>query len=172
MATTTTNSAKTYDQIAWTSLGSTSTSVTLSSIPTGYTDLRLVIVGTVTSSGGGWTIQFNGDTATNYSKRELGGNGGSALSTSQQNVTGIQETIAAFVINVPLMLTLDVFQYANTGVHKTALYSQAADANGSGGVTTGVGLWRSTAAINSITFNPPSALSVGSTFALYGIKAA
>jgi hypothetical protein len=61
--------------------------------------------------------------------------------------------------------------YANTTTYKTVLTRANAAASG---VDASVGLWGSTAAITSITFDLPlvRTISTGSTFTLYGIKAA
>jgi hypothetical protein len=61
--------------------------------------------------------------------------------------------------------------YANTTTNKSFL---ARASKGSSGVDLVAGLWRNTAAINSITFYEPGArlFGIGSTFTLYGIAAA
>jgi len=60
--------------------------------------------------------------------------------------------------------------YANTTTYKTFLVRGA---NTAGNIDADVGLWRSTAAINSVTVLIGSgSLSSGSTFTLYGIAAA
>ena len=166
-------SAKTYDQIAWTSLGSAASSITFSSIPSTYTDLRLVIVSTTSSGSRVLTARFNGDTASNYSDRYIAGDGTSATSLSFQNVTyayiGMNKNGNSST--VPTTICVDIFQYANTGVYKTLLSTAAGDFNGSGETDAVINLWRSTAAINSITIASDGAptLSAGTTAALYGI---
>lgn len=60
--------------------------------------------------------------------------------------------------------------YANTNVYKTGLGSVQSTQWDS---TKTVGLWRSTAAITSVTYFTTGAnFTVGSTFSIYGIKAA
>lgn len=173
MATTTTNSAKTYTQIAWTSLASAASSITFSSIPSTYTDLRVVFAGTSASLTPSVKLQFNSDTTGNYSYRYLSGNGTGASSSSSQNsgsiflalVTGLSTTIST-------MLTIDIFSYAGSA-YKTVLSSGAFDLNGSGTVESFVGLWRSTSAINTVSLTGTNAnFAAGTTAALYGIKAA
>ena len=168
-------SAKTYDQIAWTSLGSAAASITFSSIAASWTDLRLVIGNLTTSSATYPYIQYNGDTATNYSWRQLNGNGSSAASVAAQNVTKFTFlNNGASSTTIPATITVDIFSYADTGKYKTSLVNEAADTNGSGYIQTEIFLWRSTSAINSIlisgggTYN----FNTGTTAALYGIKAA
>ena len=57
--------------------------------------------------------------------------------------------------------------------YKTMLTMDSNDLNGSGSVETTVGLWRSTAAINTITLSANAdTFAAGTTATLYGIKAA
>ena len=68
---------------------------------------------------------------------------------------------------------LQLMNYSNTTTYKTILSRTNAAANG---VDATVGLWRSTSAITSIEIGKNSGMSgtfqIGSTFTLYGIKAA
>ena len=74
---------------------------------------------------------------------------------------------------------MNISNYANTNVYKTTL-SRASDGYGTNGftaeITATAGLWRSTAAINSITLGgsgfPSNWAAVGTMFTIYGIKAA
>jgi hypothetical protein len=61
--------------------------------------------------------------------------------------------------------------YSNTTTHKTVISRGGSPATNSSPM---VGLWRNTSAINSIKISLQSgtALKSGSTFTLYGIKAA
>jgi hypothetical protein len=68
----------TYTPIATTTLGTAAASVTFSSISGSYTDLVLIIAG-VQSVADVPYIQFNSDTATNYSRTQLSGDGSSVL---------------------------------------------------------------------------------------------
>jgi hypothetical protein len=163
----------TYTQIASTTLGSAASSVTFSSIPATYTDLRLVI-STQTNTGAyglAPALQFNGDTATNYSRTYMFGNGSSAASgrTSNTAVADFGDNVGA---NQWSNCTVDIMNYSNSTTYKTFLYRQG---NGYNLYTTaGVILWRSTAAITSIlvTGAGPNSYATGSTFNLYGIQSA
>lgn len=168
----------TYDKIAATTLASNTTTVTLSSIPATYTDLRLVIVPASSSGTNGIRMRINGDTATNYSATYLGGNGTSAASARDTSATQMQLSWYTG-INTTLgvqMYTLDFLNYANTTTYKTLLLRTTAAGNAT---EANVGLWRKTPeAITSLSFNINSFGSssgdfiTGSTFTLYGIKAA
>ena len=162
----------TYEPIATSTL-STAGFFAFSSIPSTYTDLRLVIVG----GGDGGTmavrLQFNSDTGFNYSNTVLTGDGASATSTRQSAVQNISTgnfdmPNAASAIG---LFMIDIFSYAGS-TNKTVLETNSGDRNGSGNVSRNVGLWRSTAAINRIDVSGGRNFAVGTTATLYGIKAA
>jgi hypothetical protein len=153
----------TYTLINSTTLSTAATSVSFSSIPGTYTDLVIVFSGTSTALAG-INIQFNGDTATNYSRTVLDGNGSAASSsreTSQVASTlGLSSTTQSDTI-------FHIFDYANTTTYKTILSRANVSASL---VRAAVGLWRSTSAVTSITLSYPT-FNSGSTFKLYGIEA-
>lgn len=159
---------KTYEPIATQTLGSAAASVTFSSIPQTYTDLVL-IVNTQTSSNVNVFMRFNEDTSSNYSDTRLVGNGSAASSgrlTSQ--------TSAIIISGDPSLnfstYKVDIFNYTNATTFKTFLIrSNTADRAASL-----VGLWRATpAAISTINIRVDTGtFNTGSTFTLYGIKAA
>ena len=166
-------SAPTYESIAYQSLVGTAASITFSSIAASWTDLRVVLTATTTVAGQSTTINLNGDTATNYSYRYMRGNGTTATSLSSQgagpvNIQGSANTSTT----IPTLYSIDIFQYANTGMNKTFLYTTSEDQNGSGSVTNSVGLWRSTAAITSIVLTSSGLFAIGTTAELIGVKSA
>ncbi len=73
----------------------------------------------------------------------------------------------------PGLSKVHIFSYGGS-TNKTVLCETAGDNNGSGDVSRYVGLWRSTAAVTSVTFDVGGTINfkTGSTFTLYGIKAA
>ena len=157
----------TYDPIATQTLGSAASSVTFSSIPSTYTDLVLIVNSSRTTSNDSVSLEFNGDTGSNYSRLLLYGTGSSALTFRESNANlieiGIQDTSNCTNI-------FNVINYANTTSNKSVV----ARANATGvRVSAGIGVWRNTAAINSIKLaTGGSTFIAGSTFTLYGIKAA
>ena len=163
--------AKTYEPIATTTLGSAAASYTFSSIPSTYTDLRLVINGLQTGTSANPYITLNSDTGTNYSITVLSGNGTTATSSRGTSAAFIYCGITAEVRNTMIfMSTTDLMNYSNTTTYKTVLTRAA---NASYGTDAIVGLWRNTAAITSITVDLDAGnWNTGSTFTLYGIKAA
>ena len=165
--------ASTYEPIATTTLGSAASSITFSSIPSTYTDLRLVLVITGMSTANRTGIQFNGDTTSLYSTTRLQGDGATASSTANNTNPNIRITDVNQASTSLQFITLDLFSYAGS-TYKTALAELSNDANGSGYVYRSVGLYRSTSAITSLNIMLLSAgtMSIGTTATLYGIKAA
>ena len=162
--------ASTYTPIATYTVPSAQNSYTFTFIPSTYTDLELVYNGSVNSTSEYINLRFNGDTASNYSDTILYGDGSSAASFRSSNISYLD---AGVVTNATLQQTLivKIMNYANTTTYKTALSRFSSTLYQ---MWTGVGLWRSTAAINSVTVktNGGANFNVGSTFTLYGIKAA
>ena len=158
--------------IATQTLGSAAASITFSSIPGTYTDLRLVLSNAVTVAGGNdIQFRFNGDTATNYSITGLHGSGTTATSVSTTSATVIDPDASSAVgtsATVPNLYTIDVFSYAGS-TNKTCLVINSEDHNGTGDVGLSVALWRSTAAITSITILCGSNLLTGTIATLWGI---
>lgn len=164
----------TYEPIATQTVSGSPSSVTFSSIPSTYTDL-LVVTQTAFTAATDVYFRFNGDTATNYSYTILYGDGTSAGSARASSASaGILDYYGNPTTTLGnSMMYFNVFNYANTTTYKTTL---SRSSRGSGGTDAIVNLWRSTAAVTSITLGGGSALSQGwvngSTITLYGIKAA
>jgi hypothetical protein len=163
----------TYTPIATTTLGSAANTVSFSSISGAYTDLVIILTGTASTGTGIYYQVGNGsvDTGSNYSFTELYGDGSSAGSAraSAYNQMAAGEFYTTQSTNI-----INLMNYSNTTTYKTGL---SRGSNGSNQVEAFVNLWRSTAAINIITFSAGNVgsgktFSVGSTFTLYGIKAA
>jgi hypothetical protein len=113
-------------------------------------------------------MRFNGDTGSNYSITYLTGNGSSASSGRASNQTTMD---TAYLPSNSTLGTIiyNINDYSNATTYKTLLSrSNQADS----GVFAYVGLWRSTAAINSINIvGGTNNILAGSTFKLYGIQA-
>ncbi len=161
----------TYALIASNTVSGTSTAtVTFSSIPSTYTDLVIVANGSLTVLDNTY-VQFNSSGGTAYSGTYMTGNGTTAASgrytsnayivadyTSYPNTTsGAWNAIYNFM------------DYSNSTTHKTVLIRS----NNAGiGTSLSVHRWASTAAITSIalyTIGTPK-WGNGTTFKLYGIE--
>lgn len=162
--------ARTYDSIASSTSTGSSNTITFSSIASTYTDLIIsgIIKGTNANDA---YLRYNSDTGSNYSDTTLRGTGTTASSVRNTNAVGIDlgaiSTIGATDV---ANLTIHIFNYSSTSVNKTCLVRFNLASNQTLLLT---GLWRSTSAITSLSlFNRGGNWVSGTTFALYGIKAA
>lgn len=164
-------------KIASTELSTSASTITFSSIPSGYTDLKIVVSGRATGSRADDSIliRFNSDSTTgNYSGKWLRGNGASATSgdsggyagaysgefnggTSTANTFTSQEVyVPNYTGGTQKSFSIDVTEEAN----QTTVYAQLQ-----------AGLWSGTSAINSITFVDHNSNSFAqyTTVTIYGI---
>jgi hypothetical protein len=158
--------AITYEPIATTTLTTASASVTFSSISGSYTDL--IIIASVKASTGTPDANFtvNNDTGSNYSRTGLYGDGSTAGSFRNSNVANAAFATINSTNFTPVKIQLQ--NYSNTTTNKTFLYSGGLDYPAAT-----VFLYRSTSAITRVDFSISSGnYASGSTFTLYGIKAA
>jgi hypothetical protein len=156
----------TYTPIATHTIATAVNSYTFSSVPSTYTDLQLVISGTL-SSGATMQLVFNGDTTNVYSATSLYGDGTSAYSSRLSNNASYQAWIGN-AYTTQFSAIVNIMNYANTTTYKTLLSRMNNSANNVFAVTS---MWRSTAAINSIEVKVAGGLNlaVGTTLSLYGI---
>lgn len=155
--------AQTYEPVATqTSNGSVST-ITFSSIPSTYTDLILVVRAAGSGGSTDTTLRFNSDSGSNYSRHYMYGDANSVQRAYNVNMTQIGSGV-----NV----VHHFMNYANTNMFKTIIGTYWA---GTALSLAQAILWRSTAAINTIAISivgSGQTFTSGSTFTLYGIKAA
>ena len=171
-----------YDALATVNLSANTTSVTFSGIPTGYKHLQLRLFARTdrASNLDGVKINFNGDTAANYSFHLVYGEGASAGAGAISgasgtygflgNIAGASQTTGVFGTAV-----VDILEYGNTNTYKT-VRSLCGDDNNSGVnygfISLSSSNWRSTSAVTSITLDQESGSNFVqySSFALYGVK--
>lgn len=160
----------TYEPIATTTLSSAANSITFSSIPGTYTDLRVVFSVTGLSVANDAVLRVNGNT-TGYSGTWLRGNGTTAASSRFTAETSIflAPGVGGNTSN-PVLYTIDLFSYAGS-TNKTVLVTSSMDYNGSGTTGVTVGLRTTTSAITSIALLllPSGNFNIGTTATLYGI---
>lgn len=154
------------------------TSVTFSSIPSTYKSLQIRVIGRSTAAGlnDDINIQFNGDTAANYSRHFIqaasgavsaGGAASQTLIRFANFLTGTTALASTYGVSI-----FDIVDYASTSKNKTVRAIGGYDKNDTAGILSlGSGAWLSTAAITSITLSFSSAIgATNNSFALYGIK--
>ncbi len=98
----------TYEPIATTTLGSAAATITFSTIPATYTDLRVVWVGTVTVADSAG-MRFNSDSGTNYSRTVLQGDGSAASSNRSTSQNQIYLTRDDISTTLPQLFEIDIF---------------------------------------------------------------
>lgn len=169
----------TYEPIATTTLTSNTKPVTISSIPATYTDLRIVTTGAINVSTGGGNPDYypilNGDSGANYSVTRIWSGPGTNGSTNATSLWGYDGS--STTSSQPVSWSIwEFLNYANTNVFKTVIQRQGTIDNSTVYQTSYTAqLWRSTSAINSITFNfqfNATGWIAGTKITLFGIKAA
>ena len=167
--------AITYEPIATTTLGSAAATVTFSTISGAYTDLVLVTNLKTTTTNQEVTVKINNDTGSNYSLTNLRGDGSTAASLrrSSQTVGNISKEISPNTA-FEFVSVSTFMNYSNATTYKTWLSrNNRASASNAPGTEALVGLWRSTSAITELVIGLTGGnFDTGSTFTLYGIKAA
>lgn len=168
-------SLSSYESIATVSLSGVA-GTTFSSIPSGFKHLQLRFLG-LESNANDTRLRFNSDTGSNYALHYLRGSGAAASSTGIASTTSIRGSNAFNGMNAtyPSVVIIDILDFASTTKNKTTRHFYGLDMNGSGEVAVMSGLWMSTSAVTSVTFEingSGSTFNAGSTIALYGIKEA
>jgi len=164
----------TYEPIATNTLGSATSTFTFSSISGSYTDLVFVMsLKAATTNNPTLRLTFNGSSS-GYSGTQLYNS--SSVAGSNRNTSAAFISIARAIGAPPTIgntgtTLVSIPNYSNTTTYKTVLArTNAADS----GTEFDVGLWQNTSAITSISIDTPTSndFAIGSTFTLYGIKAA
>lgn len=165
-------------KIADSTVASPVTEVTFSSIPSGYTDLKLVISSrrlTDSANNDGIGLRFNGLSTGIYSVRNIKGDGSSASSASAASVSAIY----GYGSNNPAGATASTFSNADIYIpNYTSSNAKSVSIDGvtennatAANATLTAGLSTDTAAITSITIIALSSgtIATNSTFTLYGV---
>jgi len=162
-----------YDSLATVTVPSGGVStVTFAGIPSGYKHLQLRGFINV-STGNNPAIRFNSDSASNYSRHGIYGDGSSALAFAASSVTfiGIAQALGLGTNKFGAAI-VDILDYASVNKTKTVRILCGFDANNPGGIELDSGAWyNSSTAINTITLTSQTGVfNEYSSFALYGIR--
>lgn len=152
------------------SLTGAGTSAIFDNIPQTY--LSLQIRGMVNTAGSGFTAKVNGLGGSNYNNFRIRCSYDSANSESTLNTSSwIGGAFASINTGYPGAFICDIHDYAVTTKFKTMkwLFGYNDNSVNQDLLNTGSGLFKSTAAITSITFDY---IASGTELALYGIKGA
>jgi hypothetical protein len=171
----------TYTPLYSQTLSGNTTSVTFSNIPTTYTDLRIVasLRSTRSALWDSLSLRFNSDASSTYSGTNLQSNSSSNMTSGRES-----NSVLTFTGNFPAasapssvfgLITVDILNYSNTTTNKTYLAKGNATLNATNNDLELISLlYRNLSPITSITLlsQTSSSFVSGSTFTLYGIKAA
>lgn len=151
------------------------TSVNLTSIPQTYKHLQLVMWNTTMSANDGWSIQYNGVTASNYARSSYGQNGVTSVNGSVINDNGFYFGNGAAD---PLYTSgfnhwvLDIYDYTNT--------TGAITARGSGTYLNTSSVYSTyqaaytylatATAITSLNLKSGSSKTIAGSYILYGVN--
>jgi hypothetical protein len=166
---------RTYEILGTLTASGSTQLLTFSSIPQGYTDLRLVANVTVSSGASGLALRFNGS-GSGYSQENFKtstGNNPSAGKIGNELYFDLSETTTSGSAS-PSIITCDILQYASTVMKKSTLHDRGYQ---SGVATTSssqrfmcCGLWENTAAITSVSvIVVGNNIAAGGTATLFGI---
>lgn len=159
----------TYDSIATTTLGSATNTITFSSIPNTYTDLKLVLAGLSTVNNTNVLMRLNSNTSSVYSATYLIGTGSAASSSRYNNLTYFDMLQTGFHTTNTHMISFDFLSYAGS-TNKTILQQSFEDNNGGGTQANYVMLYRNTSAISTISvYTAANNFAAGTMATIYGI---
>jgi hypothetical protein len=170
--------ANTYRHIETITVGAAgAASITFSSIPQTYTDLKLVLSLRSNSTGSTWgdaTIQFNGNTTATASKRSLFGTGSSVASDNATTTNG-RITVTWFSSSTSTASTFgngDIYIPNYTSSSNKSLSADSVSENNATAalIIPTAGLYQIASAITSITLTSNSTFLQYSSAYLYGIK--
>lgn len=171
--------ATTYTLISSNTLSSSAASVTFSSIPSTYTDLVLRFSARTNTAAirQNFYIKFNTDTGTTGSQTTLRGQGGNGASSDRnsntQYIYDLQDLDAANA-TANTFSSVEVYIPSYTASQNKPLSNFGASENNTANdpiIAAIAGLWRNTAAVDTITIYPYSnSFVAGSSFYLYGIS--
>lgn len=169
--------ALTYEPIASTTLSVNTTNVNFSSLPTSYTDLRVISTFLTATAGVVPQLRLNNSSGgTEYNLVYINASGatapGSAPSVNQPQ-WNIDPVIGAST-TIPNTMMIEVFEY--NGTTNKAIHAQMGMERNTtqGGQVAIVGMRANTAAVTSLNFTVSGSgqFAPGSVFTLYGIKRA
>ena len=170
--------AATYETLATVTTSGSQSNVTFSNIPQTYTDLILVFNGSMSQFGAIWSAVGNGSVNNNpiyggmlfYTPGGYSGDynvyTGNGYNDNEMHAIGWGVGVGVYQSQA----ILQILNYNNTSINKS--YIVRTD-NYYYGVQSAAGVFRSTSAINILyLYATAGTITDGSTFTLYGIKAA
>lgn len=180
--------ALTYDSIASTTLGTSAATISFSSIPSTYTDLKIIMILRSDRAGGATadalraTVNGSGAISTgvflclNNTTVSGGSYGVSWLFNAAGTIgtTAMPMPCATQAAGIFGLIEIDIMNYSSTLTNKSVIANCASDYNGSGNIVRSVHLIDTTSAITSLDFGSANGNNfvAGSVATLYGISKA
>ena len=145
------------------------TSLALTGISGLYRDLQLSLnLASLNTSGSALAFRLNADTGVNYGYVGIYGDQlvGSVVANNGGSTTSIQLGLSAsYIATDTFNVLVNVFDYASAVKRKMLDFRLG----GSFGLTSGSGIWRSSAAVNAMSITPVGSWD-GGTYELLGLK--
>lgn len=163
-----------FDSISTTTLSSPQSTLVINSIPTTYQHLQIRgILKSTAINGGTPRFYFNNDRNSPYTMHEIFGNGSTASVNQQYGIDSIYASLGSQNTSQFGAYVINIFDYASTNKSKTVQFIHGFDSNSSGYISFSTGMWVNTSAITSFGITPQQVANfdIGSTMAVYGIKA-
>jgi len=155
--------------VSYSTSGSSSTSITLSSIPQTHDDLFIVFNGTGTTGGGAVNVRFNGDTGSNYQVNYMWNNASSSTAASASSTFAG----AARIFQVSAGVNSGGWMYLPN--YTSSLYKVFNSRSFHNNINISyTNSWRNTSAISSMTLSLESSSAFNTDFRtdVYGITKA
>jgi hypothetical protein len=160
-----------FSSIASTTLGSATSTVTFSSIPTNFTHLQLRIYARG-STNDALYMRVNGDTTSTYTRHAMRGSGSSVSSFGNASVdSSYIGQIRATGTNSFGAYIIDILDYKNTNKNKTIKIKAGYNNNSDGYIELNSSCYLATSAISSLSFfvGSTGGIETDSRFSLYGV---
>lgn len=154
----------TYTVIQSYTFPSAAATVTLNTLPTTYTNLKLVVVlPSVAATAGRTALRFNGDTASNYHYAQFGS---SNTSTTADQSDSVNYCMIGYNNGTHALTITDIPGYRTTNFNKTIYSFIGSPYPEVGNICS---TWRNTAAITSIQVYGLGTFPAGTNVTLYGL---
>ena len=161
-----------FESLATYTGNGTAATLTFSSIPSTYKHLQVRYLGKLSGSAQMY-YRLNSDTGTNYSRHRIAAVGDTIFAEGAANIDFMSMGFMSYSDSNSVGAgILDIHDYSSTTKNKTGRSFIGNDFNGGGRVELCSSLWRSTAAVSSLTIYTESGatFNTGTVFSLYGIK--
>ena len=172
------NTTNSYESIAKITVASGGSAIiNFTSIPSTFKHLQIRVLarGNNANTFDSFFVRFNNDSATNYTLQSMGGDGATTVINQIASYNALRGNELAgntATANIFGAGVVDIIDSSSTVKFKNGKVLGGVDRNGAGAIAFLTGIWKNTAAINTVTITPVfgTRFLEYSSFALYGIK--